>query len=78
MWPMPHVPQLSPMGRKVCPWQRRPENQVLPSDVRVNLLPALGRELLMFKVVVLVASCPAASLIFPFTSVGFFVLVIGF
>lgn len=31
----------------------------------INPLPALGRELLMYKVVVLVASCPAVSLIVP-------------
>lgn len=78
-WLMPHrshdcSPNCSP--KKVCPRQRRPEKQVLPYVVSINLLPALGRELLMFKVVALVASCPAASLVVPmFTSGGFFVLV---
>lgn len=41
------------------------EKQALPYVVSINLLPALGRELLMIEVVVLVASCPAESLIVP-------------
>lgn len=36
----------------------------------VNLLPALGRELLMIEAVVLVASCPAESLIVPTLPLG--------
>lgn len=38
-----------PRSRKVCPRQRRPENQVLPYVVSMNLLPVLGRKLLCLK-----------------------------
>ena len=76
-WPMPHMfrdcsSNCSPFprGRKLCPRQRRPENQVLHHVVSINLLLALGRELLRFKVVALVASCPAAALIVPMLPLG--------
>lgn len=84
---MPHMshdcsPNYSPFhkGRKASLRHRKPENQVLLYDVSINLLPALGGEFRMFKVVALVARFPTASLIVPVvTSGGFFVLVyLGF